>query len=98
MESYQSLLSGSEMHFLNEKNYIKREDYDRKFCLFVFDLTSDLSANTCNLWNLLKNISFRREARFGKPLTTTHDCIVYPEYYNVLEISFNRQVMSDYTG
>ena len=44
-DAYRSLFTGSENHFLNEGNGIARRDYPNGYCLFAFDLTSDISAN-----------------------------------------------------
>ncbi|XP_071578895.1 uncharacterized protein F54H12.2-like [Temnothorax nylanderi] len=98
VEAYQTLFSGTGIHFLNEGNSISREDYAEGFTLFAFDLTPDLSANFAGHWNLVKHGSLRLEVRFEKALTTTVNCIVYAEFDNVLEIDSSRQIIVDFAG
>ena len=86
------------MHFLNMGNSIDREDYRRGYCLFAFDSTPDLSANSNSHWNLVKHGSVRVEVRFEAALSSTTNCIVYTEYDNVLEIDAACQVMVEFTG
>ncbi|XP_015594342.1 uncharacterized protein F54H12.2-like [Cephus cinctus] len=98
VEAYHTLLSGTGMHFLNEGNSISRSAYADGYCLFVFDLTPNLSANSNTHWNLIKHGSLRIEVRFDEPLAATVNCIVYAEYDNVLEIDAARQIVVDYGG
>ncbi|XP_043271245.1 uncharacterized protein F54H12.2-like [Venturia canescens] len=96
--AYHTLFSGTGIHFLNEGNSINRENYPKGYCLFAFDLTPDLSANTSSHWNLVKHGSVRIEVRFAEALASTVNCIVYAEYDNVLEIDASRQVIADFSG
>ncbi|XP_024943664.1 uncharacterized protein F54H12.2-like [Cephus cinctus] len=98
VDAYHTLFSGTGIHFLNEGNSISRNAYAGGYCLFVFDLTPDLSANSNTHWNLIKHGSVRIEVRFDEPLATTVNCIVYAEYDNVLEIDASRQIVVDYGG
>lgn len=98
VDCYQTLFSGTGVHFLNEGNDINRVEYPNGFCLFAFDLTPDLSANCYSHWNLVKSGSLRIEVRFSEPLENTVNCIVYAEYDNVLEIDSTRQVIVDFGG
>jgi len=93
VEDYHTLFSGTGNHFLNEDNFISRDDYSKGFYLFAFDLTSDLFANCTGHWNLVKYGSLRLEVRSEKSLTTIINCIVYAEFDNVLKIDFSRQVI-----
>ncbi|XP_025160299.1 uncharacterized protein F54H12.2-like [Harpegnathos saltator] len=100
-EAYHTLFSGTGIHFLNETNFISREDYPAVYTLFAFDLTLDLSANCVAQWNLVKHCSLRMEVfevRFEKALITTINCLVYAEFESVLEIDSSRQVIVDYNG
>lgn len=98
VDSYHTLFSGTGIHFLNEGNCISRSNYPRGYCLFAFDLTPDLSANSSTHWNLVRHGSVRIEVRFAKALTSTVNCIVYAEYDNVVEIDSSRQVIVDFSG
>lgn len=98
VDAYQTLFCGTGIHFLNEGNSISREKYPNGYCLFAFDLTPDLSANSSSHWNLIKHGSVRIEVRFEEALASTVNCIIYAEYDNVLEIDASRQVIVDYAG
>lgn len=76
IEAYQTLFSGTGIHFLNEGNSISRDDYFKGYTLFAFDLTPDLSANCVGHWNLVKHGSLRLEVRFVKALSETVNCII----------------------
>ncbi|XP_015592974.1 uncharacterized protein F54H12.2 [Cephus cinctus] len=98
VDAYHTLFSGTGINFLNEGNSISKSAYADGYCLFVFDLTPDLSANSNTHWNLIKHGSVRIEVRSDEPLATTVDCIVYAEYDNVLEIDASRQIVINYGG
>ncbi|XP_011630926.1 uncharacterized protein F54H12.2-like [Pogonomyrmex barbatus] len=98
IKAYNTLFSGTGIHFLHEGNSISREDYADGFTLFVFDLTPDLSANCAGHWNLVRHGSLRLEVRFEKAITTTINCIFYAEFENVMEMESSRQVIVDFSG
>ncbi|XP_011630458.1 uncharacterized protein F54H12.2-like [Pogonomyrmex barbatus] len=98
IKAYNTLFSGTGIHFLNEGNSISREDYADGFTPFAFDLTPDLSANCAGHWNLVRHGSLRLEVRFEKAITTTINCILYAEFENVMEINSSRQVIVDFSG
>ena len=93
VDCYQTLFSGTGIHFLNQGNSITRSDYANGYCLYAFDLTPDLSANDDSHFNLVKHGAVRLEVRFAEALTETVNCILYTEYDMVLEIDQSRQVM-----
>ncbi|XP_051162202.1 uncharacterized protein F54H12.2-like [Leptopilina boulardi] len=95
---YQTLFSGTGIHFLNDGNDIDRASYPNGFCLFAFDVTPNLSANCYSHWNLIRSGSLRIKVRFNNALTETVNRIVYGEYDNVLEIDSTRQVIVDFGG
>lgn len=98
IEAYHTLFSGTGIHFLNQGNSITRKAYPNGYCLYAFDLTPDLSANSDTHFNLVKHGSVRIELRFGEVLTEALNCIIYAEYDNVLEIDQARQVIVDSTN
>ena len=98
VEAYHTLFSGTGIHFLNQGNSISRNDYPHGYCLYVFDLTPDLAANSDTHFNLIKHGSVRIELRFEETLTETLNCIIYTEYDSVLEIDQSRQVSIDSTS
>ncbi|XP_031779747.1 uncharacterized protein F54H12.2-like [Nasonia vitripennis] len=98
VDAYHTLFSGTGIHFANDGNDISRTDYPHGYCLYAFDLTSDLSANCNTHWNLIKNGTIRLELRFESVLQQSVNCIVYAEYDNILEIDSTRQVIVDFGG
>lgn len=98
VEAYNTLFSGTGIHFLNEGNNISRASYPNGYCLFAFDLTPDQSANECSHWNLIKHGSVRIDVSFSEILRTCVNCIIYAEYENVIEIDASRQVIVDFTN
>ena len=98
VEAYHTLSSGTCIHYMNEGNDINRLDYANGYCLFVFDLTPDLSAHCANHWNLVKHGTIRIEVGFEKALIQTINCVLYAKYDNVLEIDSSRQVIADYNS
>nr|XP_012217170.1 PREDICTED: uncharacterized protein LOC105669005 [Linepithema humile] len=81
-----------------KRNAISRDDYARGYTIFAFDLTSDLSANCVEHWNLVKHGSLRVEIGFEKALTKTINAIVYAEFDNMITIDSSCQVIVDFAG
>ena len=96
--AYQALFAGTGIHFLNEGNSISRHEYPRGYCLFAFDLTPDLSANSTIHWTLQQQGSLSIELRFDKALTETVNCIVFAEMDNLIEIDKSRNVIVDFSN
>lgn len=98
IDAYHTLFSGSGVHFSNEGNCISRDSYVNGQTFYIFDLTSDLSANCNTHWNLVRQGAVRLEMRFDKVLSEAVNCIIYSEYDNILEIDSNRQIIVDFNG
>lgn len=98
VDAYHGLFSGTGIHFLNQGNCISRDAFKKGFCLFAYDLTPDLSANSNTHFNLVRHGSIRIDVRFSKALPVNINCIVYAEYNNVLEIDAARQCIVDFSG
>lgn len=94
-QCYQTLFSGTGVHFSNGGNAISREMYPNGFCLFAFDLTPDLGAGSHH-WSLVRRGSLRIDVRFHLTLTETVNCIVYGEFDNLIEVDKYRNVIMDY--
>ena len=95
VEAYNTLFSGSGIHWKDEGNDISYTDYGRGYTLFVFDLSPDLSAHEQH-WNLQKQGIVRLDLRFRVPLPAAINCIVYSEFNNLIEIDKNRHVVVDF--
>lgn len=98
IRSYQSLFSGTGIHFSNEGNAISREDYKGGYFLTAFDLTPDMSAGSTHHWNLIRNGTLRIEVSFVEALPETVNLILYTEFDNIIEIDKNRNVIVDYSS
>ncbi|XP_031789026.1 uncharacterized protein F54H12.2-like [Nasonia vitripennis] len=98
IDAFQTLYTGTGVHFLNEGFGINRYNYYKGNFLTAFDLTPDLSAHCATHWNLVRSGSIRIEVRFETALLTAINCIVYAEYDNVLEIDSNRQIITDFSA
>lgn len=98
VESYHSLFTGIGLHYLNRGNCISRESFKSGYCLFAFDLTPDLSANSCDHFNLIKHGSIRIDVRFKNALEHNINCLVYAEFNSVVEIDSTRQIITDFVN
>ena len=95
IRAYQTLFSGTDKMYKDNGNYISREDYDRGYALYAFDLSPDLSSG--QHFNLKRKGNLRLEVHFDKLLAEGLNIIVYAEFDNVLEIDRARNVLFDYT-
>ena len=98
IETFQTLYTGTGIHFLNEGLGINRYNYAAGYFLTAFDLTPDLSAHCHSHWNLVRSGSVRIEVGFETAPTVTINCIVYAEYDNILEIDSTRQILTDFSA
>lgn len=96
IQMYNTLFSGTGIHFSNSGNEIDRDSYPNGFCLSAFDLTPDLAANSVLHCNLTRHGSLRIEVGFDNALTETVNCVIYAEFDNIIEIDKNRNVIVDY--
>uniref|UniRef100_A0ABD2XMC8 Coat protein n=1 Tax=Trichogramma kaykai TaxID=54128 RepID=A0ABD2XMC8_9HYME len=97
IEAFQTLFTGTGIHYQNEGNGIDRSIYPLGHFLLAFDLTPDFSANLCTHWNLVRTGSLRLELGFENALIATVNCIAFLEYDNVIEIDANRSIVTDFT-
>jgi hypothetical protein len=95
-DSYQTLFSGTGIHFGQSTHTITYDEYKGGYCLFAFDLTPDLSAHLSTHWNLIRHGSLRAELGFAEALPEVINMILYAEYDNVIEIDKARNVTTDY--
>ena len=95
MEAYNTLFSGTGIHWKDEGNHISYDEYVGGNTLYCFDLSPDLSATEPH-WNLQRQGTLRLEVKFAAPLATAINCIIYAEFQNLIEIDKNRNVIVDY--
>ncbi|KAK3925216.1 hypothetical protein KUF71_002602 [Frankliniella fusca] len=96
MECYNTLFSGTGIHWKDEGNNISWSAYPKGSTLFAFDLSPDWSANQPH-WNLQRQGTLRLDLRFAAPLAQPIDCIIYAEFQNLIEIDKNRNVIVDFS-
>jgi hypothetical protein len=96
VEAYNTLFTGTGIHWKDEGNDISYGEYKDGNALYCFDLTPDLSAHEGH-WNLQRQGIVRLEMRFAVPLVSAVNCIIYAEFNNLIEIDQNRQVSVDYS-
>lgn len=95
MESFNTLFCGTGVHWKDEGNQIKYEDYPRGLTLFAFDLSPDLSASEPH-WNLQRQGTLRLEVKFAEALAQPINCVIHAQFQNLIEIDKNRNVIVDY--
>ncbi|XP_041478872.1 uncharacterized protein F54H12.2-like [Lytechinus variegatus] len=95
IRSYHTLFSGTDKMFKDSGNNISREDYDRGYALYAFDLSPDLSSG--QHFNLKKQGNLRLEMHFRKSIPSGVNIVVYAEFDNILEIDRARNILFDYS-
>ncbi|XP_026290579.1 uncharacterized protein F54H12.2-like [Frankliniella occidentalis] len=94
-QAYNTLFSGTGIHWKDEGNNISWNDYAKGNTIFAFDLSPDLSASKPH-WNLQRHGTLRLDLRFAAPLPNPINVICYAEFENLLQIDRNRNVIIDY--
>lgn len=95
IRAYKTLFEGTGINSQDVGNDISREEFKDGYFLTVFDLTSDLSASSSH-WSIQRNESFRIEVRFADALTAPIDMILYSEHDSLMEITKQRNVITDF--
>ena len=95
LEAYFTTFSGTGIGFRDDGHCIQRAQYPLGYCLYAFDLTSDMSANDVH-WSLRKNGTLNIEVKFSKSLTAAVSCVTLAEFQNLVEIDKQRNVIVDY--
>ena len=96
LAGYLSLFTGSGKYRRDEGLDIDREEYERGYTLFAYDLSPDLSEE--GYFNLIKEGSIRVELKFMQALPNTVNIVVYAEFESVIEINREKQVLIDYAN
>lgn len=74
---------------------IDYEDYAKAFCLFAFNLKSDLK-NHSNILDIPKSGFINIDVRFQENLSQPVKMIIYTQFDNIIEIDEHRNVTTDY--
>lgn len=96
IHAFHTLFSGTGMHHSYSGNGITRTSYPDGNFILAFDLTNDLSASCSNHWSLQKSGSVRIEVGFAEALPCTINCIIYSEFQNLIQISREREIITDF--
>ena len=88
--------AGSGKYRRDEGLDIDREEYEKGFTLFAYDLSPDLTEE--GHFNLIKEGSIRVELKFAQALANTINIIAYAEFESVIEINREKQVLIDYAN
>ena len=91
-----SLFTGSGKYRRDEGLDIDRQDYEKGYTLFAYDLSPDLSEE--GYFNLTKEASIRVELKFAQALPNTINVIAYAEFESIIEINREKQVLIDYAN
>ena len=94
IEAYESLYRGLNNMDGDRGTIIKRDDWNRGYALFAFDLTPDMDAD--DHYALIKQGNLRLEVEFSEPLPMSINVIVYAEYDSVIELTADRNIQFDY--
>ena len=95
LQCYETLYRGFDKIDGNKSSIIKREDWDKVYSLFAFDLTPDYDDD--DHYPIIKHGNLRLEINFTTALTTAINVLVYAEFDNIVEITANRNIQLDYT-
>jgi len=95
LHCYNTLYRGFDKVHGLKSTIIKREEFDKGYALFAFDLTPDYDDD--DHFPLIKHGNLRLEITFAQALNTPINIIIYAEFDNIVEITASRKVQMDYT-
>ena len=96
LQCYETLFRVFDRLDRSKSSIIKREDWDKGYSLFAFDLTPDYDDD--DHYPIIKHGNLRLEVNFATPINNAINIIVYAEFDNIIEISSNRNIQMDYSG
>ena len=94
LQCYETLYRGFDKVDGNRSSIIKREDWDKGYSLFAFDLTADYDDD--DHYPIIKHGNLRLEINFARALPKAINILVYAEFDNIIEITNNRNIQVDY--
>jgi len=94
VRAYNSLFAGTCKLNHDEGNHISREDFDKGYALYAFDLTADLAED--DHFNLVKQGNLRLALKFAIALPHTVTVVAFAEFDNVIELDRDRYVLLDF--
>ena len=94
LQCYETLYRGFDKVDGNRSSIIKREDWDKGYSLFAFDLTADYDDD--DHYPIIKHGNLPLEINFARALPKAINILVYVEFDNIIEITNNRNIQVDY--
>ena len=79
-------------------NQISRQDFDKGYTIYCYDLSPDLCGLGGDHFNVIKQGNLRLELQFAGALENTVVAIVFAEFDNLLEINRQRNITFDYNN
>ena len=89
-QGYDFYLEQLGMH-QSKTNGISKYDYEKGYTIFVFDLTTDMSASEDH-FSMIQTGDINAEFTFSAPLADELTCIIYTEFEKLIEIDHFRNV------
>jgi hypothetical protein len=86
---------GTGINFSDDGYCVSLTDFPSGYCLYAFDLTPDLSANSQH-WCPQAEGNLRLELGFNAALQEAVSVVLYAEYREILEIDKNRECTIEY--
>ena len=94
VRAYNTLFSGTCKVNRDEGNHISRDDFDKGYALYAFDLSADLAED--DHFNLVRQGNLRLALKFANELPHTVTVIAFAEFDNVIELDRDRNVLLDF--
>ena len=94
VQAYNTLFSGTGKMYTNTGLDITREEYDKGYTLYVFDLTPDM-CNTSGYFNAIQRGSLSVDTTFSKQTEDAIAMVCYGDFENIISISSERNVIYD---
>ena len=94
IRAYDSLFAGTGKLCKDEGLFISREDFNRGYALYAFDLSADLGED--DHFSLVRQGSVRLALKFAAARDATVSVIAYAEFENIIEVDRDRNVVFDF--
>ena len=94
VQAYNTLFSGTGKMYTNTGLDITREEYDKGYTLYVFDLTPDM-CNTSGYFNAIQRGSLSVDITFGEASKVPIAMVCYGDFENIISINSERNVIYD---
>ena len=94
VQAYNTLFSGTGKMYTNSGLDITREEYDKGYTLYVFDLTPDM-CNTSGYFNAIQRGSLSVDITFAEASNVPISMVCYGDFENIITINSERNVMYD---